>query len=786
MSNILQDNQMSSTTLRDAAFLNRFQSVWSRKRRTQLWQVVASSLLLSIIGFGVIAAADYVWELDRTARAVLLSAMASGVIAFAVSSLWRTLTHTGRPATAAEIEAAFPELGQSVRTTVQFSAMPAEHVQSEGVAPTLVAALAEQTHQRALRLTIEDIIPTNRLWMLAGGAIAAALVLIGVSGFDWEWRNATQRAVLAETPYRSLEVLPGNQTVDEGSGTQIDIALIGRTNRDVVLLTRVAGDANAEWTERELEQKESGGGSQESDITKTEVKGSVGRAASSASLTSRPRAEFVAKLDRLTKPVEYRVIAGELTSATYRIDIRRPLRIDEIKVELTPPSYTGQATSVSLDGNLNVLQGTLATIGITFDKPVKSASIVLAPRRKPLDDEDQNEPVIVPLVAWALLPVSEGSTGKSAHPSTFTASLTLNEDRNYSIVAEAIDGTTLPETKYRIRVREDQPPQVTFESPDDAIEVHTLAELPMRIRVRDDYGLTKAGVIFQVNNEQTIPLIAQDFEIVAAAANEVAATGRVSPTTQTALEKVLPLEFFELTQKDSVMYFGFAEDNRPDSPQRTETDMRFIDIRPFKRTYQVIDPDPMPAGMGNGGGLKSLEELIKRQRFGLNRTMQIEKRAAAGRKPDATTLDQLMEFETDLAKNVRDTAEGLLARGFDDVELFYQAETAMLAAVDSLSVGKWENATLQMKDALKALIEQRDRTREAILKNPDPARLAALRAFDRLQAQKLRRPKTDKEEARELIRRLETLIADESMVAEALDEDEPAAGEVTKEEQKPE
>ena len=149
-------------------------------------------------------------------------------------------------------------------------------------------------------------------------------------------------------------------------------------------------------------------------------------------------------------------------------------------------------------------------------------------------------------------------------------------------------------------------------------------------------------------------------------------------------------------------------------------------------------------------------------------------------------LDQLMEFETDLAKNVRDTAEGLLARGFDDVELFYQAETAMLAAVDSLSVGKWENATSQMKDALKALIEQRDRTREQIMKNPDAARLAALRAFDRLQAQKLRRPKTDKEEARELIRRLETLIAEENNVAEALMEDEPAKGEVTKEEQKPE
>jgi hypothetical protein len=129
--------------------------------------------------------------------------------------------------------------------------------------------------------------------------------------------------------------------------------------------------------------------------------------------------------------------------------------------------------------------------------------------------------------------------------------------------------------------------------------VHTLAELPMRVRVRDDYGLTKAGVIFQVNNEQEIPLIAEDFATVAKAANEVEQTGHVSPTTQKALERILPLEHFELTQKDSVMYFAFAEDNLPDRPQRTETDMRFIDIRPFKRQYQLIDPDPM-MGMGWG------------------------------------------------------------------------------------------------------------------------------------------------------------------------------------------
>ena len=789
---------MSTTMNRETAFLNRFRSVWARKRRVELGQVAVATLLLALIGLGALAIADYSWELDRSVRVVALG-MTLGVVAlFAINSFWRTVRRWSQPTTAAEIEAAFPQLGQSVRTTVQFGTMQVEQVRSEGVATTLVTALAEQTHQRALPLTIEDVVPVKKLALIACGLGVAFVLLAGASSVDWEWRNATQRAVLTEQPYRQLKVLPGDETVLEGNGMQIDVALIGRTNREVTLWTRPAGDAEAEWTERKLEEQGSEVRGQKSEVRAAEQQcGSDqnSEALTSEALTSRPRLTFVAKLDRLTKPVEYRVTAGELESPVYQVSIRRPLRIDEVKIDLTPPSYTGQPTSTSLDANLSVLQGTVAKFVIQFDKPVKSASLVLAPRRQPRDDDDKNEPEVVPLVLQSDRGQGSEVRGQgsevrgqgsevrsqssraeanltSAALTSASIELTLNEDRNYSIVADAEDGTSLPENKYRIRVREDQPPQVTIESPEDTVEVHTLAELLMRVRVRDDYGLSKAGVVFQINNEQEVPLIAQDFQTVVAAANEAAATdGKISPTTQAALEKVLPLEVFELTQKDSVMYFAFAEDNRPDSPQRTETDMKFIDIRPFKRTYQVIDPDPMPGPMGQG--LKSLEELIQKQRFGLNRTMQIEKRAVAGRKPDATTLDELMAFETELAKNTRETAEGLVLRGVDDVELFFQAETSMLAAVDSLSVGKWENATLQMRDALKFLIEARDRTNEFIRKNPNPQLLAQLRRFDRLQAQKLRRPKTDKEEARELIRRLEELIGQEATVVSGLEDEEP-------------
>ena len=135
----------------------------------------------------------------------------------------------------------------------------------------------------------------------------------------------------------------------------------------------------------------------------------------------------------------------------------------------------------------------------------------------------------------------------------------------------------------------------------------------MRIRTSDDFGLSRAGIMFEVNNEEEYPLLAKDFE---QAAEELREAGQLRPQTRSTLEKVLPLEHFQLSQQDSVMYYAFAEDNKPGQAQRTETDLRFIDIRPFRRNYRMID---LPEGMGQGRQFKFLEEIIHDLRDALYR-----------------------------------------------------------------------------------------------------------------------------------------------------------------------
>src|SRR4029077_3318784 len=112
----------------------------------------------------------------------------------------------------------------------------------------------------------------------------------------------------------------------------------------------------------------------------------------------------------------------------------------------------------------------------------------------------------------------------------------LTQEKVYTLLAESPDEMKLPENSFRIRIRKDQPPQVWVEQPSDSLEVHTLAEVLMRIRARDDFGLTRAGLVFQVNNEEEHTLLQKDFEAALveaqqeAAEKEGAAAKRIAPT----------------------------------------------------------------------------------------------------------------------------------------------------------------------------------------------------------------------------------------------------------------
>jgi hypothetical protein len=258
------------------------------------------------------------------------------------------------------------------------------------------------------------------------------------------------------------------------------------------------------------------------------------------------------------EPLEYWAVAGKVESPSYRIAIRRPIAIVKFEADLVPPSYTGLKASTVAGGDIEVVEGTEVRFRVELDRTAAEAFL-------------------------AVKAATEKSPAMEVADRTLSLQLPFREEADYRITARAADGTRLRETAYRIRVRKDQLPRVAFVEPEEALEVHPIAEVLAKVRVDDDFGLTRSGIVFRVNGGEERTLVLKDFKPSTGKGPE-SASGKV---TQAMLEEVLRLEQFPLEQTDSITYYAFAEDNYPEKGHRVETELRFIDIRPFRRLYKV-------------------------------------------------------------------------------------------------------------------------------------------------------------------------------------------------------
>jgi hypothetical protein len=671
-----------------------------------LLEGLAWTAVAAVIGLAALAIADYRLELPLGVRAAGLAVAASSLVAV---FLWRVvlpLRWWTKPRTAGEIESRFPQLGQRIRTFVQYAELAPAQIHSEGVTPSLVDALEDETEARAEPLPLEVVVPRWRVRSIAALAAVPAIVLLLAAAVAPEWRLALSRALLGRHGYTTLKVEPGDVRVDRGGNLPIAVTLEGRMPREVKLYTRPQGQTDAPWRAVAMATPER------------------------AAATSRRRESTLEKVDA---PLDYRIAAGSVASPTYHIDVRYPLELASFDVDLKPPAYTGVRPSTVKGGDLRVIERTEATFRIAFDAPPAGASLVLTDPS--LVAKRGKKPPAPQVIALEVT----GATG--------IAHLKLTRGLVYRIDATSRDGRVLPENRYKIEVIEDRPPRVAFEEPDEALEVHPVAEVSNRVRVADDFGLTRAGIVYQFRGGDEQTLIDRDF------AKEPAPS-----RTTAALQEMLLLEKLAASPRDSVTYYAFAEDNDPSGPKRTETELRYIDIRPFKREYKMAESADE---MGDPLDLVSLDELIARQRFNLNRASRLAKH-----KPnDRTVVDDPLKisgFEETLVEMTRELTAGVEGIVGQRIEPLHQAEESMLAAVSALDHGQLVPAPRHMADALRHLIESRDTLRVII--GDDPARAREMRRFDRMQAQKIRKPKKNQEEAEALAEEVEKLAQDEDFV----------------------
>jgi hypothetical protein len=697
----------------------RFHELRRRYFGVHIGITIASAVSALVLIWMMLSACDYVWEWSLSWRKTgYLAGLGAVAVGFA-HRLFLVTRATRQRKFAAQLEHSFEGFGQRIRTVL-------DTVDGRVSGPDeMLAALGHQTLGRWETLTPAQLIPSRAL--LGVGLICLAAMLVAATMFvgGGDVRVSMLRALGQEIPYTTVEVTPGNARLLEGAAVEVSLELQGRTNRDVMLrYRRLEGSAelaaNAEpssaqdipaepqWIESELLPAEPKEGEE----------------------ADHRRARFAAGLGKASDPVEYQFVTSVGTTPVYRLDVQQLIEVERIETRVAPPAYTRLEERAFASAQVTVLAHSQVTVSVQTNHPLRQARLETGEKPASL------QPV-------ELTPGDDSAQWVFELPST--------QSLHWRFSGEGHDGTPMTPVKGRIRIRHDAAPVVRWRDPPDEIRVHTLAELPMQVQISDDYGINETGIVFQLGGNDEYVLtdwVEEDPE------------NAPTVTTRLKLEQILPLESFALSERDYISYYAYAIDNRGSGPRRSESDVRYIDIRPLRQFFAEIEQDPN--NNGTGRVLVQLDEIIRRERFLVNRTRRFVRSSSVDLATQLGTIDRMVESQSELAGLTRFLAEFFVSRGNDDVEALNQAEAAMLQAADSLAAGSFDLALAQEEDALRALAEARRSLEIALLKNPTPQQQQALRRLARQLRQKLRRERPETEQ--EIADSLNRIAAEQSQI----------------------
>jgi hypothetical protein len=475
---------------------------------------------------GLLAFADWLLVLPAAVRGGGLVVLA--VLAATLVYRWALAPrrHFGKQDAASEVESNFPVLGQRVRTTLEYAEPTPATVPA---LPGLVDALLTETDQRTSGLNLREVIPWKSLRWIMGGLVGLLAIYVVLLAKYPELRKSVQRLLLLPVHYTELTVEPGNVTLKEGAELAVQATLTGRPVPAAELLYREAGGQD-DWTRLAL-----GPDPVPSD-------GLLGT--------------LETKLGDSRKDLEYRVVAGRVESPLYRLTVLHPLHLKQVEATVAPPAYTRRPEAVVKEGNFQVIEGSTVRFRFGLDRAPQTAQLRVYPgAAKPADQPAQTIPLTIK---------DNELTGDLA---------AINKELDYELVASAADGMHLDAGRFRIRVQPDGKPTVRFVKPKEQIEVTPTTEVHMRLEAGDDFGLSKVGIVYQVGSGPKKTLYLKDHPD--------------QPLSEQ-VEAVLGLEDEQVDFQSGVTYYAFAEDNHPTKPHRATTELQFIDIRPYKREFQLL------------------------------------------------------------------------------------------------------------------------------------------------------------------------------------------------------
>ena len=415
-------------------------------------------------------------------------------------------------------------------------------------------------------------------------------------------------------------------------------------------------------------------------------------------------------LFELRQPAEYFVEASGVRSPVHRIDVMELPYVEDIHLTYRFPAYTGlDPVEQAGSGDVAALAGSEVRLRVTSTLAVTGGVIEIAAEpavgATPEGDaeaESAGRPGARQAIPLTIEPdASDGSPGSVASGptptgSTLTGSITVREAGVYRIL---LDHPALPGQRvvaspdYLIDPLGDQPPTLRLSQPGRDIQVTALEEVLTEVRAQDDYGVSRLELIYSVNG----------------GAEQTATLYRGRPGRKDLVgSHTLFLEEHELAPGDLVSYYARATDAyEGEAPHEAVSDIYFLEIRPFDRTFRQAE-----GGAATGQPGMSGDELTAQQRLILAATFKLARRRGERGGSFADDVTTVALSQGRLKEHVLELAQQLIGRGVipgDDspvatmAELLPQAAEEMARAEELLGETRPDPALVPEQKALRLL-----------------------------------------------------------------------------------